>query len=98
MSKGEEKTIILPPNEAYGEINKSLIMSYPMSAFNKTNITLKKGMKLYVGKMRIPAKVAEVNETTILLDFNHPLAGKKLFFDIKILDIQSANTPEPIKK
>ena len=33
-------------------------------------------------------KVAEVKDTTIVLDLNHPLAGKTLYFDVKVLDIQ----------
>jgi len=39
--------------------------------------------------------VTEVKEQVVMLDFNHPLAGKKLFFDVKILDIQAASTSEP---
>ncbi|ABR56904.1 FKBP-type peptidyl-prolyl cis-trans isomerase [Methanococcus aeolicus] len=85
MSEGEEKTIILPPNEAYGEINKSYIVPYPIEIFNNTNITPKKGMRLYI--RGAPVKIAEVNETTVLLDFNHPMAGKTLVFDIKLINI-----------
>jgi FKBP-type peptidyl-prolyl cis-trans isomerase 2 len=36
----------------------------------------------------VPLKVHEVKEETVVLDFNHPLAGEKLTFDVKILDIQ----------
>jgi FKBP-type peptidyl-prolyl cis-trans isomerase 2 len=36
----------------------------------------------------IPAKIAEVKEDTIVLDLNHPLAGKTLNFDIKILSVE----------
>ena len=40
----------------------------------------------------IYAQVAEIKEKTVLLDFNHPLASKTLFFDIKVLDIQEVPT------
>ncbi len=33
-------------------------------------------------------RVAEVNDKTILLDYNHPLAGKTLYFEVKVLDIE----------
>jgi len=38
--------------------------------------------------------VTEVKEQVVMLDFNHPLAGKKFFFDMKFLDIKAASTPE----
>jgi len=37
--------------------------------------------------------VVEIKEDTVLLDYNHPLAGKTLFFDVKILDVQDAPKP-----
>ena len=43
----------------------------------------------------VQARVSEVKEQVVLLDYNHPLAGKKLFFDVKILDIKTASTPAP---
>jgi FKBP-type peptidyl-prolyl cis-trans isomerase 2 len=43
----------------------------------------------------VQARVSEVKEQVVMLDYNHPLAGEKLFFDVKILDIQAASTPEP---
>ena len=48
------------------------------------------------GRMVHPL-VTEVKEQVVLLDFNHPLAGKKLYFDVKILDIQAASASEEPK-
>ena len=41
---------------------------------------------------RHPDRVPEVNEKTVVVDFNHPLAGKTLHFDVKVKDIKAAET------
>jgi FKBP-type peptidyl-prolyl cis-trans isomerase SlyD len=38
----------------------------------------------------IPVRVHEIKESTVIMDFNHPMAGKTLFFDIKILGVKPA--------
>jgi FKBP-type peptidyl-prolyl cis-trans isomerase SlyD len=40
----------------------------------------------------IPIKIAKVNEKTVVVDLNHPLAGKTLHFDVKVKDIKAAET------
>ena len=40
----------------------------------------------------IPIKIAQVKEKTVVVDFNHPLAGKTLHFDVKVKDIKAADT------
>jgi FKBP-type peptidyl-prolyl cis-trans isomerase SlyD len=37
--------------------------------------------------------VKEVKDQTVVLDFNHPLAGKTLFYDVKILEVEAPRTP-----
>ncbi len=87
MHVGETKTITIPPEEAYGVRNNSLIISIPIEAFNNTNITPTVGKYLYV--RGVPAKIIEVNNTSVVLDFNHPLAGKTLIFEIKVVNISN---------
>jgi len=43
----------------------------------------------------VQARVAEVKEQVVMLDYNHPLAGEKLFFDVKILAFTPASTSAP---
>jgi FKBP-type peptidyl-prolyl cis-trans isomerase SlyD len=48
----------------------------------------------------IPVRVHEIKEKTVVLDLNHPMAGKTLLFDIKILDVQpsaASNSAQPAK-
>lgn len=67
--------------EAYQEVSKSQV---PEEA-HQVN-TILQGQDNQGGAVN--ARVAEVREETLLLDFNHPLAGKTLRFSVKILDIQ----------
>jgi FKBP-type peptidyl-prolyl cis-trans isomerase 2 len=43
----------------------------------------------------IRARVHQIKEKTVVLDFNHPMAGKTLTFEVKVLDIQTAAAPKP---
>jgi FKBP-type peptidyl-prolyl cis-trans isomerase SlyD len=39
----------------------------------------------------VPVRVHEIKENTVVMDFNHPLAGKTLLFDIKVTEVKPAN-------
>lgn len=87
MDNGEEKTVELEPSEAYGERNEELMKEMPME-------NLPEGIKVGTplsGKTPngdpINSVVKEIKETTAVLDFNHVLAGKKLIFDINVVEI-----------
>lgn len=86
MKVGEEKTIKIPPEEAYGEYDKAKVLAVPIKSLNMTEVP-RVGQTLwnqYGGKF----KVIAVNDTYVTLDANHELAGKILIFDIKIISIK----------
>jgi len=89
MEVNEQKSIRLRPEEAYGPVDAKAFKEVP-----KTEIpaeALKVGTPLSArgpeGKDVI-IQVHEVKQKTVILDFNHPLAGKTLNFDVKVLAIQ----------
>ena len=88
MKKGEEKEITLEPKDAYGDPNPALVKKVPKEQLPKEPEP-KKGMMLALatpdGK-QFPAMIKEVDEKEVSIDLNHPLAGKKLKFKIKIID------------
>jgi peptidylprolyl isomerase len=90
MKKGEEKKIKLKPEDAFGQRDEKLVQRVPKRIFPK-NMELKKGTRL---KLQSPegqiilANVTKVEQEHVTVDFNHPLAGKNLDFDIKVLDIK----------
>jgi FKBP-type peptidyl-prolyl cis-trans isomerase 2 len=96
MKVGESKQVTVAPEQGYGPINPQAIQEVPIEKIPKE--AQKVGAQLRgkdaQGRM-VQARVSEVKEQVVLLDYNHPLAGKKLFFDVKILDIQTASTPQP---
>ena len=92
MKTGEEKSIKLKPEEAYGNRNEQYVKEVPRKVFPET-MDLKLGMVVVLGNQtgqKIAAIVKEVKGESVLLDFNHPLAGKNLNFKIKIVEIKPA--------
>lgn len=87
MNVGDRTTVVVPAREAYGEYDEGRIEHGPMYAIpNAKDIEV--GKLFYFvdeGDMRFPARVLEVNEGITTIDFNHPLAGKDLTFDIALV-------------
>ncbi|MEK6849691.1 MAG: peptidylprolyl isomerase [Nanoarchaeota archaeon] len=89
MALGEQKTLKITPEDAYGPHHEKLVQEVPKDKF-PAHVELKKGllltMKAPTGQVMM-AKIAEVKETTAMLDLNHPLAGMTLHFKVKLLAI-----------
>jgi len=89
MRKGEEKTITVAPQEAYGNIDPAAIKEVPLSSF-PADIKPQAGMTLAAKSPKgetFPVKVAEVKKDSLMIDFNHPLAGKTLTFKVKVVSV-----------
>jgi FKBP-type peptidyl-prolyl cis-trans isomerase 2 len=86
MSEGEKKTIELSVEDAYGEPRPEFINEIP-----KSNVPegVQEGENLQGMGPQGPVnvKVTAVNEETVTLDANHPLAGKKLIFELELVSI-----------
>lgn len=91
MEQGDEKEFTLKPAEAYGDYNEELIKDVPRDKL-PTEQEISEGMMIVLGLpngIQIPAQILEVDETTVRIDLNHPLAGKILNFKIKLVDVVS---------
>ena len=82
MNAGQEKKIVIPPKEGYGERNPSLVRLVPMQIFVKHKMTPYPGM--VVSLEGLPARIQTVSGGRVRVDFNHLLAGKTLEYRIKI--------------
>lgn len=84
MSLNQTKTITIPPNEAYGQVNQSLIITVSKSQFGNQTVT--NGMVVTTSQGQ-EGRVTAVNATNVTVDFNPPLAGQTLIFQIKVVAI-----------
>jgi len=89
MTVGGEKKVTVKPEDAYGPVNPQAFQEVPKDKIPAE--ALKVGAVLTATGpegQRVPVRVHEIKENTVVMDFNHPLAGKTLLFDIKITEIK----------
>lgn len=92
MKEGEEKHFSIAPADAYGEHDPTLVQKVPREIF-PPDAELVPGLLFEAGLPtgeKVPATIAEVQGGIISVDLNHPLAGKKLNFKIKVSVIISS--------
>lgn len=90
MNVGEKRTISIPSEDAYGPVQEQMVINFPKSNF-PPDIKPEVGMTLQMHSedgQEMPVVIADVTEDSVVLDANHPLAGKELIFDIELVDVQ----------
>lgn len=86
MTVGEKKTVEIESQNAYGDFNENLVSVVPKAQVPEG---IKVGEALQATAPNgtpINVLVTEVNDETITVDANHPLAGKKLIFDLELVE------------
>ena len=94
MKVGGQKNVTVKPEDAYGKINPNAVQEIPKEKIPPN--ALKVGAVLAASSpqgMVVPMTVRQIKEKTVVMDMNHPMAGKTLVFDIKVVDIQPAPPP-----
>jgi FKBP-type peptidyl-prolyl cis-trans isomerase SlyD len=93
---GDKKQVSLKAKDAYGEIDPEAVVDVPRSDIPK-DIPMKPGIELQVsnedGEL-MDAVITSISKDTVRLDFNHPLAGKNLNFDVTVVDLREAEPEE----
>jgi FKBP-type peptidyl-prolyl cis-trans isomerase SlyD len=89
MKAGDSKNVTVKPEDAYGAVDPKAEAEVPKDALPQGSAVV--GTRLLArgqdGQPR-PVTVKAVKDTTVLLDLNHPLAGKTLFFDVKVVSVE----------
>jgi FKBP-type peptidyl-prolyl cis-trans isomerase SlyD len=97
MKVGEERRVKVTPEEGYGHVDPRGFQEFPKEKIPSEG--LKVGSVLMAKGpqgQQIPVRVHEIKDKTVVLDLNHPMAGKTLVFDVKVLDVQpAAATTQP---
>ena len=97
MSPTEKKTFTVEPSEGYGDRDESLEQTFPRADFPE-GFPLEEGQILVLqgpDDGQFPATIRTLSEENVMLDLNHPLAGKTLTFQVEIMEINDhATEPE----
>tara|TARA_R110002094_G_scaffold191712_1_gene165986 strand:- start:1347 stop:1778 length:432 start_codon:yes stop_codon:yes gene_type:complete len=89
MTVGDKKVVKIACVDAYGPLNPEMRQAVPRQGI-PDDIPLEIGTQLQMQTpdgQAMPVMVVDVDEATVTLDANHPLAGKDLQFDIELVDI-----------
>ncbi len=89
MAVGEKRTVTIPADQAYGNVQQEMILDFPKTQF-PPDMVPEVGMQLSMSNnegQQFPVTIVEVKEDVVVLDANHPLAGKDLTFALELVDI-----------
>ena len=94
MSVGDSTQITIEPEEAYGYYDSNALNAVPKERFGP-DFEFKKGAIVRGDGPYGPfvAKIHEIEEERVILDFNHPLAGEQLNFEIELLEVEAGTVP-----
>lgn len=88
MAVGDEKRVTIPAEEAYGPRREELTLQLPRSEL-PAEMEIEEGTQLRMeqGDQSIVVTVRQLDEESVTLDANHPLAGEALTFELRLVDI-----------
>lgn len=92
LSAGEKKAFELAPEDAFGQPNPDNVHHMDRSRFS-ADITLEEGMIMAFSQpdgSEVPGIIRSIAGTSVTVDFNHPLAGQTVIFDVEIIDVINA--------
>ncbi len=94
--EGDEVELELPPDKAYGPVMEEAIYDVPRSQFPPdSNLEVGSTMMMETPQgEQYPFRVADVTEDQVKVDFNHPLAGRTLYFKLSVRGVREASPDE----
>lgn len=92
LKAGDRKTFEVPPEKAFGQHNPSNVQSFKRHEFS-ADMVLEPGVVVSFADARqqeLPGVVSRVEGDEVGVDFNHPLSGRTLIFEVEIIDVEPA--------
>jgi FKBP-type peptidyl-prolyl cis-trans isomerase SlyD len=96
MKIGESKDVVISPEDGYGEMDEEAYMDVPRSEFPE-DMPMRPGVEMEMSDddgNPMYARIDSVDGDTVTLNFNHPLAGKELHFNVKVVGLRAATKEE----
>lgn len=92
LKAGDRETFEVPPEKAFGQHNPSNVQSFKRHEFS-ADMVLEPGVVVSFADARqqeLPGVVSRVEGDEVDVDFNHPLSGRTLIFEVEIIDVEPA--------
>lgn len=96
LKAGQRATFDVLPQDAFGQPNPANVQHFKRSQF-ATDMELHEGLVISFAdatKAELPGVVKSFDSETVVVDFNHPLSGRTIAFDVEIIDVQPAAVAE----
>lgn len=89
LEDGDSTAVRIPPEKAYGPYEDSRVAEYDREGFEEMmgDRTLEVGFEVEAKESGLPGEVSEIREDSVVVDFNHELAGETLEFEIEVVDV-----------
>ena len=90
LKAGDKRSFFFNPEQAFGEHNPDNVRRMPKNGFSK-DISLEEGLIVSfadVNQAELPGVIKTVGDNYVIVDFNHPLAGKDIHFKVDIIDVE----------
>lgn len=92
MRSGQRETFVIAPEQGFGQRNPNNLQEFPRSTF-APDLALSEGLVLSFAdaqRAELPGVVAAFDDEKVTVDFNHPLAGQEILFDVQVLSVEAA--------
>jgi FKBP-type peptidyl-prolyl cis-trans isomerase SlpA len=91
LKSGDENEFLIAPEKAFGQHNPQNVQAIERDNFSDDELDIGLVLSFQNGDGELPGVVVAVSDAEVTVDFNHPLAGQKILFSVKIFDVQPAS-------